>query len=231
MLERFDRILSITLVVCAIGVTGTVVHREFAPAPSRALPPLDRPAFVATWKQALSVGVEIGNRTAPIKVVEFADLECPFCKRFHETVISVIKKHPHDVSLVFVHFPLPAHRFARQAARAVECADASGQFAAMVGLVYSQQDSIGLKSWSAFAKDAGIPDTASFRRCALDPSTIKRIDAGQEFGTQVQVTATPTVLVNGWRLGRAPDEKELESMVQTMLKGGSPVDAVNKANK
>lgn len=77
MQERFDRVVSIALVVCAVGVTSTVVHREFAPAPRRALPSLDRPAFVATWKDALHVGIEIGNPRAAVKVVEFADLECP----------------------------------------------------------------------------------------------------------------------------------------------------------
>jgi len=228
MQERFDRMLSITLVVCAIGVTATVIHREFAPSPRLALPTLDHPEFVAAWRDALSVGIEIGNHSAPVKVVEFADLECPFCRRFHESTIAVIKKHPHDVSLVFVHFPLANHRFARQAARAVECADARGQFAALVGLLYSQQDSIGLKSWGAYAHEVGIPDTAGFRSCALDPSTIKRIDAGKAFGEKIQVTATPTVLVNGWRYGRAPDENELERIVQTMLKGGSPVDTLSK---
>jgi len=139
-----------------------------------------------------------------------------------------MKKHPQEVSLVFVHFPLPGHRFARQAARAVECADARGRFAELVSLLYSQQDSIGMKSWGAYAHDVGIPDTASFRSCALDPATIKRIDAGRAFGAKIQVTATPTVLVNGWRYGRAPDENELERIVQTMLKGGSPADTVSK---
>jgi protein-disulfide isomerase len=228
MPERFDRILSTTLAICAIGVTGTVIHREFAPPPRRQLPPLDRPAFVATWKDALPVGIEIGNHSAAVKVVEFADLECPYCRQFHEEVVRVMQKHPQDVSLVFVHFPLPGHRFARQAARAAECADTRGRFAEFVSLLYTQQDSIGMKSWGAFGREAGIPDTTSFRSCALDPSAIKRIDAGKAFGQGIQVTATPTVLVNGWRYGRAPDESELERIVQTTLKLGAPVDTGKK---
>lgn len=225
---RLDRMLSATLVTCAIAVTATVVHREFAAPPSPALPPLERPAFVAAWKDALSAGIEIGNRAAPIKVVEFADLECPFCARFHEDMLAVMKKYPQDVSLVFVHFPLASHRFALQAARAVECADARGRVSELVSLLYSKQDSIGMKSWGAYAQEVGIPDTAGFRNCALDPTTIKRIDAGKEVGAKIRVTATPTVLVNGWRYGRAPDEAELERIVQTVLKGGSPRDTVTK---
>jgi protein-disulfide isomerase len=228
MQERFDRVLSVTLFICAISVTGTVVHRELASPPKRALPLLEKPTLVATWRDALGVGIEIGSHAAPIKVVEFADLECPFCKRFHEDMLAVMKRHPQDVSLVFVHFPIGGHRFARQAARAAECADLRGRFADLVSRLYAQQDSIGLKSWGAFAQDIGIADTASFRHCALDPSTIKRIDAGKAFGDKIGVNATPTVLVNGWRYGRAPDENELERIVQRVLKGGSPADTGSK---
>jgi protein-disulfide isomerase len=94
-----------------------------------------------------------------------------------------MEKHPQDVSLVFVHFPLPGHRFARQAARAAECADARGRFPALVSLLYKQQNSIGMKSWGAFAREVGIPDTASFHPCALDPSAIKQLMPAKRSGS------------------------------------------------
>src|SRR5262245_58050007 len=101
MQDRFDRLVSVTLAICALGVLGTVVHREFA-APVRPAPaPLDRPEFVPNWKDALTSGISVGDPAAQVKVVEFADLECPFCRRFHEDMMAVMKKHPKDVALVF----------------------------------------------------------------------------------------------------------------------------------
>lgn len=227
MHERSERLLSVALVLSAVALAVSVIHREFATRPMpTAPPPLDQPAFVAAWMDALPVGIEIGNRAATIKVVEFADLECPFCRGFHAVMRDVMKEHPKDVSLVFVHFPLDSHRFARQAAQAVECADARGRVSELVDLVYTKQDSIGMKSWGSYAQDAGIKDTAAFRQCALNPTMAKRIEAGKGLADRMHINGTPTVFVNGWRYGRAPGREELEQIVRTVLKGGSPVDSL-----
>jgi protein-disulfide isomerase len=229
---RFDRVLSVLLVICAIAVTATVVRREFAPsAPVAALPPLDRPTRTDAWNEVLATGIEIGNRAAPVKVVEFADLECPFCAKFHEEMLAVMKAHPNDVSVVFVHFPLVSHRFALQAARAVECADTRGRVSDLISDLYKKQDSIGIKSWGEFAQEAGIADTAAFRKCAVDPTPVKRIESGKAVGSKIHVSSTPTVLINGWRYGRAPDRIELAQIVQTILSGGSPGDSTSKTSR
>jgi hypothetical protein len=76
---------------------------------------------------------------------------------------AVRARYPKDVGLFFVHFPLPMHRFARPAARATECAGLQGKFGQMVDAVYNKQDSLGLKSWSDYGRDAGVADTVAFR--------------------------------------------------------------------
>jgi protein-disulfide isomerase len=192
------------------------------------LPPLDRPVFVDSWRDAVAAGVRIGNPNAPVQIVEFMDLECPFCRVFHREISSLIEKHPNEVSVAFVHFPLPAHRFAMPAARAVECADARGRFAEVVSALFDKQDSIGLKPWGEFASEAGISDTAAFRSCALDATPIKRIEAGKAYGASIQVTGTPTVVINGWRYARSPAGEELEKIVDEIRKGRSPGDASDK---
>ncbi len=48
-----------------------------------------------------------GNRNAPVKIVEYSDFECPFCKRFHESMNQFIADEGGDqVALVFRQFPL-----------------------------------------------------------------------------------------------------------------------------
>jgi protein-disulfide isomerase len=43
---------------------------------------------------------------------------------------------------------------------------------------------------------------------------------------QLDVQGTPTLIVNGWKLGRPPSEEELDRMVKAILAGKSPVSEV-----
>ncbi len=64
-----------------------------------------------------------GPANAKVTVVEYVDLECPFCKRFHPTMQQLLKEYPNDVRWVYRHFPLDAlHSKARKEAEATECA-------------------------------------------------------------------------------------------------------------
>lgn len=70
-----------------------------------------------------------GNANAEIFIVEYSDLECPFCKRFHETMVKVMAQYEKgaQVAWVYRHFPLDAiHSKARKEAEATECATELG---------------------------------------------------------------------------------------------------------
>lgn len=210
-----DRVASAGLTIAALAVAVSVVHREFAaPVPSR--PTARAPAFVANWKDLLSVGIPIGDTAAPIKVVEFADFECPFCRRADSVYHEFQKEHGAGAELVFVHFPLSMHRFALPAARAADCAMAQGRFARMHDLLYTKQDSLGLKSWTGFASDAGVKDTVAFSACVRQSKIPLDVQLGLSAGKRFDVDGTPTVIVNGWRFAVPPTVAELDSLVTAM---------------
>jgi len=63
-----------------------------------------------------------GNPDASVTIVEYSDTECPFCKRFHETMKELVATD-FDVAWVYRHFPLDQlHSKARKEAEATECA-------------------------------------------------------------------------------------------------------------
>lgn len=70
-----------------------------------------------------------GNPNAEVVIVEYSDTECPFCKRFHETMKQVIGEYGENgkVAWVYRHFPLDQlHKKARSEAVALECANEQG---------------------------------------------------------------------------------------------------------
>lgn len=63
-----------------------------------------------------------GNADAKITIVEYSDLECPFCARFHPTVQQVVDDYDGQVNWVYRHFPLNSiHPKAQKQAEASEC--------------------------------------------------------------------------------------------------------------
>lgn len=65
-----------------------------------------------------------GSVDSPVKIVEYSDLECPFCKRHHDTMKEVINKYGEDkVAWIYRHLPLASlHSKAPKEAEATECA-------------------------------------------------------------------------------------------------------------
>lgn len=219
MVPRLERATLVVLALSALALAGVTLRREFLTRGPAASSEGDSVEYVENWQSIAAAGIRFGNSSSPITVVEFADLECQFCRRFHEVYENAKVHFGHNISLVFVHFPLPSHRFARPAARAVECADEAGKAASFVDVVFAKQDSLGLKSWAELAAEAQITDTIRFTKCVKSAATIARIENGVALGKQLGVRGTPTVLVNGWRFAKPPSDAELLSTVRSLISG------------
>jgi protein-disulfide isomerase len=221
--HRLESIASILLTAAALTIAATLVRREFFPRSS--LPIVEAagpPSFVEGWEELLSAGVHSSDVASRIKIIEFTDLECPFCGAFHETLRATQQRFGSQVSHVFVHYPLSSHRFAKAAAHAAECADRSATFHRFIDVVFAKQDSLGLKSWTSYASDAGIRDTAAFSACNTDKRRDERVEQGLRLGEKIGVRGTPTVIVNGWRFGSTPTEDQLSRVVADILAGRKP---------
>jgi protein-disulfide isomerase len=218
-----DSTITATLVVCALITTSVVVRHEFFAAP-RLVQQDQEPSFIQDWRKHLETGVRIGPSDAPVQIIEFADFECPFCGSFHKTLKSLEAKYPNQIGLAYVHLPIPGHRFAIPAARAAECASDQGRFEAMYDQLFDGQDQFGLKPWDEYGLAAGVPDMAAFDACIKKTDPILRVEEGKALGAKLNIQGTPTVIINGWKLGHPPSEEELDQMVQKSLAGKSPVD-------
>ncbi|PIR96764.1 MAG: hypothetical protein COT91_05055 [Candidatus Doudnabacteria bacterium CG10_big_fil_rev_8_21_14_0_10_41_10] len=78
-------------------------------------------------KNVLPVSEEdhiIGNRDAKVAIIEYSDLDCPFCQKIHSTLQQITKDYDkNEVVWVYRHLPLPQlHPYAPAKAEASECA-------------------------------------------------------------------------------------------------------------
>ncbi|MFC1622024.1 DsbA family protein [Patescibacteria group bacterium] len=65
----------------------------------------------------------VGTKEAKIFLIEYSDLQCPFCQNFHISAKEAVTQKPRDLAWVYRHFPLDRiHPLARAGAEASECA-------------------------------------------------------------------------------------------------------------
>lgn len=121
-----------------------------------------------------------GPANAKVTVIEYSDIECPFCKRFHPTMKQVISEYPKDVRWVFRHFPLEQiHSRARVAALAMECASEQGKFWELLDYAYEKTEQgaeLEESNLPSLAKSAGVPNASQFQSCLTAKKYNQRID-------------------------------------------------------
>ncbi len=232
MRGTLDSIATALLVVCALCVTGLAIRREFFPAVQVvSAGNAGKPRYLANWRSFDSVGIATGSSTAPVRLTEFVDYECPACRGYSGVLAEFAQQHPNDVAEVFVHFPLAIHRFSRPAARAVECATQQGRFEPMRDQLFAQQDSFGLKSWTLYAASAGVPDTSRFATCLKDSASVARVVRGAKLEESLELSGTPTVVINGWAYPTPPTLSQLEADASRIVSGKPVFDSASAGRK
>jgi protein-disulfide isomerase len=142
-----------------------------------------------------------GKSSAKIKVVEFSDFQCPFCKRFVDDTYAALKeKYGDQVVFYYRHFPLTSiHPEAQNGALAAECANAQGKFWAMHDQLFATQDAISLDNSRSLAEKLGL-DMDKYDKCIQNQDGAVNIQKDVTDATQYGVSGTPTFFINGVRL-------------------------------
>ncbi len=147
-----------------------------------------------------------GAKDAPVTIVEFGDLQCPACKAAQPTIEKLMASAP-NAKLIFQNFPLvQIHPWAMKGAEYLDCIqrtnnDASWTF---IQAVYTHQGEINEQNvtdkLNNYARMAGA-DPAAVATCAASAETKARIDKSLELGKAVEITGTPTLFINGRKVG------------------------------
>jgi len=165
-----------------------------------------------------------GNPDAPIKIVEYSDTECPFCKRFHETMKQVMGEYGDTgkVAWVYRHFPLDQlHSKARKEAEALECAGAQGgndmfwKYADRLYEITESNNRLDPTELPKIATYVGI-DVAKFNDCLSSGTYAEHVANDLENAVATGGRGTP------WSIFVAPDGSKLP------INGAQPYEAVKQ---
>jgi protein-disulfide isomerase len=163
-----------------------------------------------------ATGPAKGPAKSAIEIVEFSDLQCPHCKAAQPTLDKLMAEEP-TARLVFQNFPLPSHDWAAKAAAYGDCVGKSSHEAFWKFLqgTYDAQSDITAatadEKLTAIAEKAGAKGS-EIAACAAKPETAARVEQSVALGRSVDVNSTPSIFVNGRKIG------SIEQMPYEVLK-------------
>ena len=159
-----------------------------------------------------------GSPSAKITLVEFADYECPHCRRFQPVLHQILDEFRSDVKLYFKHYPLPQHTNARLAAEAAVAAQKQGKFWQFQDKLWEKSEELTPAEIEKCAKEIGL-DVAKFRQDMASEAVKARVQKDRSDGAAAGLQATPTLYINGREYTDGRDSDSLREWIKDAIAG------------
>jgi protein-disulfide isomerase len=179
--------------VAALIVAGPLVWDAIKPAP-----PV--PSAIAALYQP-----------GKINVVEFADFECPYCRRLHGLLGPLLAEYGDAVHFVRAHRPLMNHQHADHAARAAICAEAQGKGEAMANALFEL--TLSVESISRVAERLRL-DPIAFDRCLASDATNAVLAHDAALLPDGELRGLPTTYIGSKQFVGVPTEAALRDALE-----------------
>jgi len=166
-----------------------------------------------------------GPRDAAVTLTLFSDFQCPYCAdAAHMLAADILPAESARVRLVFRHFPLDFHKWARRAAEATACAQQQGDdyFWSLHDFLFENQGdltpaNLDQKLAGRASSLAGF-DQEAYRNCLANGAGRARVDQDVAFGRSIGVSGTPTLFVNTHRLKGAGSLVQIRTLIRELDK-------------
>ncbi|WP_230469803.1 DsbA family protein [Lujinxingia vulgaris] len=216
-------LMLIAVAVICLGIGFFVGNSNTTPtagdAPGAAVVPSGQAGKDST-KIPVGDSPTYGPANAPVTIVEFTSMQCPFCGRAAGTLKELADKYPEDVRLVFKNFPLSFQAQAKDAARVVMAAERQDKFWEMKEKMFGDLQAYrsgDIKDLGAkYAAELGM-DVEKFKADYDDPAIVATIDEDQKLGESLGVRGTPHFFVNGEVVNGAQPLARFEEIVKKQL--------------
>jgi protein-disulfide isomerase len=153
-------------------------------------------------------GLSLGDPNAPVKVVEFADFQCPACSNYWSVLEpSIIDQYVATGQVYYTYSPFSflgtgqSWDESRKAAEAAFCANDQGMFWEYHNIIFANHNGENLGAYSekrliAFAETIGL-NMADFKSCFNSGKYAQAVEDANAFATAQGATYTPSFLVDG----------------------------------
>ena len=194
------------LVLGGIAVVGAVLIAVFGGGP--AMPALEASSDCQNQPPGITPkGVALGPDSAPVKIDEYSDFECPWCARFAILTEPDVRQRLIPTGKVrwrYMNFPLDGHPNSPAAHLIAACALEQGKFWEMHDMLYMNQNEWAEKQnpmrlLMQYADRIGL-NADSLRACVTAKRPWPEIEAEKCEGLRLGVGGTPTFFVNGRKL-------------------------------
>lgn len=140
-----------------------------------------------------------GKVDAPVTLVIFTDFECPYCRKVEPLLNQVFEKNKDNIKIVFKNMPLSIHQLADPSHRAAMAADMQGKFWEYHDRLFSAPN-LSPELLDATAREIGL-DMTKFQTDRASMVVEQRIRKDMIDAQNAGVTGTPTIFINGRKLG------------------------------
>ncbi len=176
-IKKFELSPSLAILVSGVLVAGAIVFVNLHPAEPVATNPSQLPS--ANVPAVLAGEHLFGSPTAPIKLVEYSDFQCPYCRLVYPTLKRLVEESGGQIAWIHRNFPLESiHPEAKPAALAAECIaeelgnDAFWKFAEAI---YTNQSKMSPQYYAQLAAQFGANPT-TFAACVSSEKHTAKID-------------------------------------------------------
>ena len=200
-MTRFYYVLGVVAVIGVGIVAWSVGSQAMATAATQ---PVDVPGLDnMTTLVKMAEGVTVGESSAPITILEFADYSCPACGQFALTTKPQVEQQyvkTGKAKLTYYDFPLTSiHPHSFLAARAARCAGDQGKFWDYQNTLFRHQAEWATKNsvngdLRNFAEQTGL-DVDAFESCLNSDAHADVVSANMRLGDELGINATPTIMV------------------------------------
>lgn len=201
--NRHQLTVPLAIVIAGLLVAGAIFFSRGATEPvsaPTAAATTEKIAPAARGMRAVDATDHIrGNPDAALLIVEFSDLECPFCRDFHPTMLRIMEEYGKSgkVSWVYRHFPLAQiHPKAQKEAEATECAAELGgnakfwEYTDRVFEITPSNNNLDRAELPAIAERVGL-DRKAFEACLASGRHAARVARDYDDGLASGIDGTP----------------------------------------
>jgi predicted DsbA family dithiol-disulfide isomerase len=157
----------------------------------------------------------LGPENAPVRLVEFADYQCPYCAKVNPHIAKLREEFGDKVSVYFKDLPLQMHANARKAAEAARCAGDQNKFWEFHDQLFRSAQ-LEVPQLKQQARDLKL-DADKFDKCLDEGTQAAAVQKDLTDAQQLGLSGTPAFFLNGQYFSGAVDYNTIRDMVNQQL--------------